>query len=229
MTGHRAAHAAARVHAGAHPVRRVHADRALVDAGDAGRGLRADRPREGLPQRRIVVSHALRNAMLPIVTLVALSLGFIVAGAILVEIIFSWPGIGQAMYAAVAKRDYPMLQGAFLDPHGVGRVLQLHRRPHLLQAGPEDDRMKTVDPALAEDTALEARPSKGGSPVLQVLRERRSALLGLFIVGFFVAMAIFGPAWPRTARRGNRAPCTPRPRRSIGSAPTTAGSTCSAR
>jgi peptide/nickel transport system permease protein len=54
--------------------------------------------------------------------------------------------------------------------------------------------MKTFDPALAEDTALEARPSKGGSPVLQVLRERRSALLGLFIVGFFVAMAVFGPA-----------------------------------
>ena len=50
---------------------------------------------KGLPQRRIVVAHALRNAMLPIATLVALSLGFIVAGAILVEIVFSWPGIGQ--------------------------------------------------------------------------------------------------------------------------------------
>jgi ABC-type dipeptide/oligopeptide/nickel transport system permease component len=69
---------------------------------------------KGLPQRRIVISHALRNAMLPIVTLVALSLGFIVAGAILVEIVFSWPGIGQAVYEAVATRDYPMLQGAFL-------------------------------------------------------------------------------------------------------------------
>jgi ABC-type dipeptide/oligopeptide/nickel transport system permease component len=69
---------------------------------------------KGLPQRRIVVSHALRNAMLPIATLVALSLGFIVAGAILVEIIFSWPGIGQAIYEAVSTRDYPMLQGAFL-------------------------------------------------------------------------------------------------------------------
>ena len=69
---------------------------------------------KGLPQRRIVVSHALRNAMLPIVTLVALSLGFIVAGAILVEIIYSWPGIGQAIYSAVSNRDYPMLQGAFL-------------------------------------------------------------------------------------------------------------------
>ena len=69
---------------------------------------------KGLPQGRIVVSHALRNAMLPITTLVALSLGFIVAGAILVEIIFSWPGIGQAIYEAVSNRDYPMLQGAFL-------------------------------------------------------------------------------------------------------------------
>ena len=58
---------------------------------------------KGLPQRSIVVSHALRNAMLPIVTLVALSLGYIVAGAILVETIFSWPGIGQAIYAAVSS------------------------------------------------------------------------------------------------------------------------------
>jgi ABC-type dipeptide/oligopeptide/nickel transport system permease component len=69
---------------------------------------------KGLPQRRIVVGHALRNAMLPIATLVALSLGFIVAGAILVEIVFSWPGIGQAVYSAVTNRDYPMLEGAFL-------------------------------------------------------------------------------------------------------------------
>jgi peptide/nickel transport system permease protein len=54
--------------------------------------------------------------------------------------------------------------------------------------------MKTVEPALAESTALEARPSSGGNPVVQVLKERRSALAGLLIVGFFVAMAAFGPA-----------------------------------
>ena len=69
---------------------------------------------KGLPQRRSVVGHALRNAMLPIATLVALSLGYIVAGAILVEIVFTWPGIGNVVYAAVRERDYPMLQGAFL-------------------------------------------------------------------------------------------------------------------
>jgi peptide/nickel transport system permease protein len=52
--------------------------------------------------------------MLPIATLVALSLGYIVAGAILIETVFSWPGIGRAVYDAVLQRDYPMLQGAFL-------------------------------------------------------------------------------------------------------------------
>jgi peptide/nickel transport system permease protein len=69
---------------------------------------------KGLKPRTIVRTHALRNAMLPIVTLIALSLGFIVAGSILIETVFSWPGIGNAVYRAVQERDYPMLQGAFL-------------------------------------------------------------------------------------------------------------------
>jgi ABC-type dipeptide/oligopeptide/nickel transport system permease component len=69
---------------------------------------------KGLSQVRIVLSHALRNALLPTTTLIALSLGYIVAGVILVETVFSWPGIGLAVYQAVNDRDYPMLQGAFL-------------------------------------------------------------------------------------------------------------------
>src|SRR5947207_1519474 len=69
---------------------------------------------KGLRPWTIVRKHALRNAMLPIATLVALSLGYIVAGAILIEIVFSWPGVGRAVYLAVQERDYPMLQGAFL-------------------------------------------------------------------------------------------------------------------
>jgi ABC-type dipeptide/oligopeptide/nickel transport system permease component len=69
---------------------------------------------KGLPQWRIVVRHALRNALLPTTTLMAISLGYIVAGVILVETVYSWPGIGYAVYQAVSERDYPMLQGAFL-------------------------------------------------------------------------------------------------------------------
>jgi peptide/nickel transport system permease protein len=69
---------------------------------------------KGLPTRRVVWRHAVRNALLPMVTLIALELGFIVGGALLVEVIFSWPGIGLAMYSAIGQRDYPMLQGGFL-------------------------------------------------------------------------------------------------------------------
>jgi ABC-type dipeptide/oligopeptide/nickel transport system permease component len=69
---------------------------------------------KGIGKRRMMWSHALRNAMLPITTLIALSFGTIVAGAILMEVVFSWPGIGQALYLSVQQRDYPMMQGGFL-------------------------------------------------------------------------------------------------------------------
>jgi ABC-type dipeptide/oligopeptide/nickel transport system permease component len=69
---------------------------------------------KGLPVRRIIWRHAVRNALLPVVTLIALDLGYIVGGAVLIEVIFSWPGIGQAMFTAISQRDYPMLQGGFL-------------------------------------------------------------------------------------------------------------------
>jgi len=69
---------------------------------------------KGLSRRRIIWRYALRNAALPTITQVALSLGAVVSGSILVEVIFSWPGIGRALYDAVLQRDYPMLQGGFL-------------------------------------------------------------------------------------------------------------------
>ena len=69
---------------------------------------------KGIGKRRMMWSHALRNAMLPITTLIALSFGTIVAGAILMEVVFSWPGIGRALYQSVQQRDYPMMQGGFL-------------------------------------------------------------------------------------------------------------------
>ena len=69
---------------------------------------------KGLSTYRIIRHHALRNAMLPMVTLIALTLGFTVAGAIQVETVFSWPGLGALTVDAVSQRDYPVLQGAFL-------------------------------------------------------------------------------------------------------------------
>lgn len=69
---------------------------------------------KGLSTFQILKDHALKNAMLPMVTIIALNLGFTVSGAIQIETVFSWPGLGGAIFTAVGRRDYPMLQGAFL-------------------------------------------------------------------------------------------------------------------
>jgi ABC-type dipeptide/oligopeptide/nickel transport system permease component len=69
---------------------------------------------KGLRPRRVLFKHAFRNALLPVVTLVALSFGFIAGGSILIETVFSWPGIGLLSYEAILARDYPLIQGAFL-------------------------------------------------------------------------------------------------------------------
>lgn len=69
---------------------------------------------KGLRPRAILLREALRNALLPVVTLVALSFGFIAGGSILVETVFSWPGIGLLSYEAIQARDYPLIQGTFL-------------------------------------------------------------------------------------------------------------------
>jgi peptide/nickel transport system permease protein len=69
---------------------------------------------KGLRNWSIVWRHGFRNAMLPVVTLVALQLGFVIGGAITIEYVFSYPGIGLAIVEAIDQRDYPILQGAFL-------------------------------------------------------------------------------------------------------------------
>lgn len=69
---------------------------------------------KGLSPYRILIDHAARNAALPVVTMIALNLGFTVAGAIQIETVYSWPGLGMATFEAVTRRDYPLLQGVFL-------------------------------------------------------------------------------------------------------------------
>ncbi len=68
----------------------------------------------GYSKPRILRVYALRNGILPVISVIALSAGFVVGGAILVETVFNYPGVGLAVYNAILNRDYPMLQGAFL-------------------------------------------------------------------------------------------------------------------
>ena len=69
---------------------------------------------KGLNTFQILKDHALKNAMLPLVTVIAINLGFTVGGVLQIESVFSWPGLGLSIYEAVGRRDFPVLQGAFL-------------------------------------------------------------------------------------------------------------------
>ncbi|GAB7038223.1 MULTISPECIES: ABC transporter permease [Catenuloplanes] len=69
---------------------------------------------KGLPESRVALAYAARNALLPNVSGFALSLGFIVGGTLLVEIVFSYPGLGFQLFQAVGAKDYPLMQGVFL-------------------------------------------------------------------------------------------------------------------
>ncbi|EKN6024229.1 dipeptide ABC transporter permease DppB [Yersinia enterocolitica] len=69
---------------------------------------------KGLSRMRVIVVHALRNALLPVVTVIGLQVGTMLAGAILTETIFSWPGLGRWLMDALQRRDYPVVQGGVL-------------------------------------------------------------------------------------------------------------------
>jgi ABC-type dipeptide/oligopeptide/nickel transport system permease component len=69
---------------------------------------------KGLSERRVLLRHALPNALLPVVTIIGLQFGTLLAGTIVTEMIFSWPGIGRLAVSAIESRDYPLLQGCIL-------------------------------------------------------------------------------------------------------------------
>ncbi len=80
---------------------------------------------KGLPTRRVIGLHALRNALIPVITTIGLQVGVLLAGAILTETIFSWPGIGKWMVDSVFKRDYAVVQGGLLLIAGVIMLVNL--------------------------------------------------------------------------------------------------------
>ncbi len=69
---------------------------------------------KGLKKRKILKNHALRNALLPVITISGVNLAFAAAGVIEAETVFAWPGVGRLTYDAVSQRDYPLLQGVFM-------------------------------------------------------------------------------------------------------------------
>lgn len=69
---------------------------------------------KGLHERGVLLRHALRNALIPVVTMVGIQFGFLLGGSIIVETVFSWPGMGRLIVTSIFSRDYPVVQGAVL-------------------------------------------------------------------------------------------------------------------
>lgn len=69
---------------------------------------------KGLPRRAIIYKHALKNALIPLITYIGLMMGYLMGGAVVVETIYSWPGVGRLIVTAIFQRDYPMVQGIVL-------------------------------------------------------------------------------------------------------------------
>ena len=69
---------------------------------------------KGLSERKVVYKHALRNAVLPVVTIAGIQFGYLIAGAVLVETVFSWPGMGRLMFDGILRRDYPLIMGILI-------------------------------------------------------------------------------------------------------------------
>jgi peptide/nickel transport system permease protein len=69
---------------------------------------------KGLSERAVFYKHALRNALIPLVTITGLNFGFLLAGAVLTETVYAWPGLGRLMYDSIYARDYPVLMGMFV-------------------------------------------------------------------------------------------------------------------
>jgi peptide/nickel transport system permease protein len=68
----------------------------------------------GIPERQILVSHALKNALIPVITILGLTFAALLGGAVLTEVTFSWPGLGNRLYEAISLRDYPTVQGVMV-------------------------------------------------------------------------------------------------------------------
>ena len=183
--------------------------------------------------------HALRNALIPVVTVIGLQVGTLLAGAILTETIFSWPGIGKWLVEAIHRRDYPVVQGGILLIGDVVIARQPGRRPALRRGQPADPRMAltmqrrsaTVARATAPATAAVAaarefwrdfRRNRGA--VIGLRRHRAACLCALFadvIAPLFAERAV-----PRRDADAAVAGSRRRPRASC-SAPTRWAATCS--
>ena len=69
---------------------------------------------KGLPERTVILRHAMRHAMLPVVTILGIGMGRLIAGSVIIEVVFAWPGVGRLIIDSIVRSDFPMVQTAII-------------------------------------------------------------------------------------------------------------------
>ena len=152
---------------------------------------------KGLAPRRVVGVHAFRNALIPVVTTIGLQVGMLMAGAILTETIFSWPGIGKWMIDSIVKRDYVVVQSGLLlialHRHGGEPASSTCSTPSSIRASGcsemSDESTQTPSPP-------KSRPAHGFARCAEFwhyFSMNNGAVIGLVVFVLLVLVAIFAP------------------------------------
>ena len=125
---------------------------------------------KGLARFRVVGVHALRNALIPVVTVIGLQVGTLLGGAILTETIFSWPGVGKWLVESIYRRDYPALQGGVLLIASLVMLVNLAGRPALRRDQPAHPAcaMSHDRPGACRAPAPRRRASRSCTPLREV-------------------------------------------------------------
>ena len=189
---------------------------------------------KGLSRFRVIAIHALRNALIPVVTVIGLQVGVLFTGAILTETIFSWPGVGKWLIEGIDRRDYPVLQGGILLIGAIVMLVNLHGRRAL-----RPDQPAHPAHAMTAEVARNARRTAAHSgapphPLARVLVAISATIParspGLVVIVVLVLLALVRrlrraafadphqqhrvPASRRSGRRAARSPIRSAPTRS---------------
>ena len=157
---------------------------------------------KGLSSFRVVGLHALRNALIPVVTVVGLQIGSLLAGAVLTEYIFSWPGVGSWLIESINRRDYPVLQGGILLISLRRDRAQYGCRPALRRPQPEDTPCPLIRSARSycPRRARRCRVRSGASSAIFLPTGRRSSASSSLRV---LVLTRFSPISSRPIRRSS--------------------------
>ena len=153
----------------------------------------------GIREKRVIYRYALKNALLPVITVIGLQFGLLLSGAILTETVFSWPGIGRWIYISIGARDYPAVQGGIIFISTFFVLINLAVDILYSVINPKIPyavswRESFMESSETMDIPRIKEPGTTGQETWYNLKKNKGAMTGLgIIIVIFILMAIFAP------------------------------------